>query len=116
MPDAPHPMRPDPRLAALHRLARQAAAQLDMDLAIRFWDGSVAMLGPRWSGDVAVAITTPSALSRLLRRPRLTTVVELVAEGGILIEGGTLLDLAARRAAGKGMRGLARRLAKGARA
>jgi cyclopropane-fatty-acyl-phospholipid synthase len=102
----------DRRLAPLRRLAGQAAAHLGMDLAVRFWDGSVVPLGPCWSGDVSVAVTTPVAVSRLLRRPRLTTLVELVAEGAILIEGGTLLDLAARRAAGRGTRGLLRRLGK----
>ncbi|MBX9700043.1 MAG: hypothetical protein K2X74_11445, partial [Acetobacteraceae bacterium] len=82
----------DPRLAAIHRLVAQAAAGLGMDLAIRFWDGSVAPLGPRWSGDLAIVVGAPAALARLIRGPRLTTVVELVAEGLLAIEGGTLLD------------------------
>mgnify|MGYP002780852623 FL=1 len=108
-------MIPDRRLAALHRLAGQAAAHLGMDLAIRFWDGSTVPLGSHWSGDLAVAVNAPAALTRLLRRPRLTTVVELVAEGALAIEGGTLLDLAARRAgAPGGTRGLWRALDKAA--
>jgi cyclopropane-fatty-acyl-phospholipid synthase len=111
MPNEPAP---DRRLDALQRLVAQAAAHLDMDVALRLWDGRVIPLGPRWSGDLAVAVTTPAAITRLIRRPRLITLVELVAEGAILIEGGTLLDLAARRAAGQGTRGLLRRLPKAA--
>jgi len=107
------PARPDPRLAALERLAASLAPHLGMDCALRLWDGRAVPLGPRWSGDLAVALRGPEALTRLIRRPRLTTVIELVAEGLLDVEGGTLLDLAARRAAGGGTRGLWRRLDKG---
>lgn len=107
------PSRPDPRLAALERLAASLAPHLGMDCALRFWDGRAVPLGPRWSGDLAIALRGPEALTRLIRRPRLTTVIELVAEGLLDVEGGTLLDLAARRAAGGGTRGLWRKLDKG---
>ncbi len=118
MPDDTSLPPPDRRLTALHRLAESLAGPLGMDLAIRFWDGRAVPLGPRWSGDLAIALRGPEALTRLIRRPRLATVVELVAEGLLELEGGTLLDLAARRAAapgGKhgGTRGLWRRLDKG---
>ncbi len=106
------PSRPDSRLAALQRLAESLAPHLGMDLAIRFWDGRAVPLGPHWSGDVAIALGAPEALTRLIRRPRLTTVVELVAEGLLDIEGGTLLDLAARRETGQGTRELWRKLDK----
>jgi cyclopropane-fatty-acyl-phospholipid synthase len=67
-------------------------------------------LGPQPSADLAVAIHSPAAIIRLLRRPRLATVIELLAAGDLDIEGGTLLDLAARR--GATSRGLARRIDK----
>ncbi|MDB5414061.1 MAG: SAM-dependent methyltransferase [Rubritepida sp.] len=101
----------EPRLTALRSLISSVGAKLDMDLAIRLWDGQAIPLGPDWSGDLALAVRDPSAITRLLRRPRLTTVVELIAEGRIDIEGGTLLDLAARRGA-KGTRGIARQINK----
>jgi cyclopropane-fatty-acyl-phospholipid synthase len=101
----------DRRLAALRRLAEHVADQVRADVSLRLWDGSLVPLGPEARGDLAVAIRSPAAVTRLLRRPRLTTLIELVASGEIDIEGGTLLDLAARRG-GATTRGLFRRLDK----
>jgi cyclopropane-fatty-acyl-phospholipid synthase len=118
MPNAVSPIAPSPaadrRLAALRRLAESLAPHLGMDVALRFWDGSTVPLGPRWSGDLAVALRDPSALTRLIRRPRLGTLAELAASGALDIEGGTLLDLAARRGDRRGTRGLWRKLDKAA--
>ncbi|MBR0656430.1 SAM-dependent methyltransferase [Plastoroseomonas arctica] len=103
---------PDLRLARLAALIAELAPHLAMDVAVKLWDGVPIPLGPRWSGDLAVAVHAPEAITRLLRRPRLTTLIELFAEGLIAIEGGTLLDLAARRGEGRGTRGLLRRVGK----
>ncbi len=56
-------------------------------------------------------INTPVALTQLLRRPRLPTMVELIADGALDLEGGTLLDLSARLGGGS-TRGLAKRIDK----
>ena len=101
----------DPRLARLKRLIEGLAPSLDLDIAIRLWDGEVVPLGRSWSGDVALALRDPVAITRLLRRPRLTTLVELFAEGKLDIEGGTLLDLAARQGGGSS-RGLLKKVSK----
>ena len=45
----------------------------------------------------ALKIMGPGAITRLIRRPGLGRIIDLMAEGAIRIEGGTLLDLAARR-------------------
>jgi cyclopropane-fatty-acyl-phospholipid synthase len=58
-----------------------------------------------------VAIRSPGVLTRLVRRPRLATLIEGFASGDIGIEGGTLLDLAARAEGGR--RGLLKRIDKG---
>lgn len=108
----------DPRLAAARRLALHLAERLDADLVLRLWDGSRIALGAGAPGaqmeaapDAPVlALNDPAAITRLLRRPRLTTLVELLAEGALDIEGGTLLDVAARR--GAGTRGVLKRLDK----
>ena len=97
----------DPRLARLRSFIAEFGSKLELDLAIRLWDGEPIPLGPRWSGDLAIAVRAPDAVTRLLRRPRLPTLIDLLAEGLIEIEGGTLLDLAARRGE-RGTRGLAR--------
>ncbi|WP_424813535.1 class I SAM-dependent methyltransferase [Roseococcus sp. YIM B11640] len=100
-------MQTDSRLARLRDLIAGVAPKLDLDLALRLWDGQAIPLGPRWSGDLAIAVHDPQVVTRLLRRPRLPTLIDLLAEGLVEIEGGTLLDLAARRGE-KGTRGLAR--------
>ena len=100
----------DSLLSCAHRLGSHLAAQLQVDVVLRFWDGSVVPLGPGARGDLALAIRSPVAITRLVRAPRLSTLVDLLAQGDIEIEGGTLLDLAARR--GAASRGVFRRLSK----
>ncbi|MBW6399016.1 cyclopropane-fatty-acyl-phospholipid synthase family protein [Roseomonas sp. HJA6] len=104
--------RDDRRIAALRRFAEHVAGVAPIDLSVGLWDGTVLPLSPKADGRLVLAIRTPAALTRLVRRPRLPTVVELIAEGAVDLEGGTLLDLAA--AAGSGStRGIAKRLNKG---
>lgn len=104
-------MTDDRRLDGLRRFLQGLAPVLELDLAVRLWDGSTVPLGPRWSGGVALAVRDPAAITRLLRRPRLRTLVDLLGDGRLDIEGGTLLDLAARRGT-KGTRGLWKRVGK----
>jgi cyclopropane-fatty-acyl-phospholipid synthase len=108
-PNADPPV-PDRRLAAMRRLAMHLAQTIEAGFALRLWNGETVLLGPDARSDLAVAIRSPSAITRLLRRPRLTTLIELLAEGELDIEGGTLLDLAAHR--GGARRGVARQLRK----
>jgi cyclopropane-fatty-acyl-phospholipid synthase len=104
-------MAEDRRLAALRRFAAHVAEVAPMDLSVRLWDGGLVALAPAARSDLVLAIATPAALTRLVRRPRLTTVVELIAEGAVDLEGGTLLDLSARLGGGS-TRGIAKRLSK----
>jgi len=87
----------DKRLVAARRLLKHAAQELQADLSVRLWNGEIVPLGPQARQDVLLTIESPDAISRLVRRPRLTTLVELLATGELGIEGGTLLDVAARR-------------------
>jgi cyclopropane-fatty-acyl-phospholipid synthase len=103
-------MAADKAAERVRRLAAHVAEHLKADLTLRLWDGSEVPLGPAPRGDVAVAIRDPAALTRLVRRPRLTTLIEAMAAGDVAIEGGTLLDLAER--AEHGRRGLLKRLDK----
>jgi cyclopropane-fatty-acyl-phospholipid synthase len=99
------------RLDGLRRLAAHVSEVAPFDLCLRLWDGAVLPLSPNAGDDLVLAINTPAALTRLVRRPRLPTIVELIAEGAVDLEGGTLLDLAAR--AGQGStRGMAKRIGK----
>lgn len=94
----------------IRRLAEHLAGHLKADLTLRLWDGSEVPLGPNATGDVAIAVRTPAALTRLVRKPRLPTLIEAMAAGDIAIEGGTFLDLAARAEGGR--RGLFKKLDK----
>jgi cyclopropane-fatty-acyl-phospholipid synthase len=98
-------------LAAAREIAAMAAEASPSALSLRLWNGEAIPLGPEADGRVAIAVNTPVALTRLLRRPRLDTVIELVAEGAIDIAGGTLLDLADRRGSARS-KGLWKRLPK----
>jgi cyclopropane-fatty-acyl-phospholipid synthase len=84
-------------LAAAREIARLAAEMAPSALSLRLWNGETLPLGPAADGTVAIAVNTPIALTRLLRRPTIRTVVELIAAGDLDIIGGTLLDLAERR-------------------
>jgi cyclopropane-fatty-acyl-phospholipid synthase len=100
----------DRKLAAARRLAGVLAPALQAGFSLRLWNGETVPLGPAASPDLAIAIRSPAVLTRLLRRPRLTTVIDQFAAGGLVIEGGTLLDIDAAR--GAGARGVGRRLNK----
>ncbi|CAH1679390.1 Cyclopropane-fatty-acyl-phospholipid synthase [Hyphomicrobiales bacterium] len=100
----------DKRLAAVKRVLRQASEHINADFGIRLWDGEVIPLGPDARTDLLVALNSPVVLSRLIRQPRLTTLVDLAASGDVDILGGTLLDLAARR--GGGTRGIWKKISK----
>ena len=97
-------------LKSARRIATHLADKLQADLTLVLWDGSRIPLGPHITDDLALAIRSPTALTRLLRRPRMATLVDLLAHGDIDIEGGTLLDLAARR--GTASRGAFKKLSK----
>ena len=100
----------DARLTSLRTLATHIASHLQADLTLRLWDGSETPLGLKARNDLAVAIRSPAVLTRLVRRPKLATLIEGFATGDLGIEGGTLLDLAARAEGGR--RGLLRKLDK----
>ena len=100
----------DWRTAALRRLAEHVAPLLCADFVLRLWDGSETKMGPAARNDLAIAIRSPAMLTRLVRRPRLASLIEGFAAGDLAIEGGTLLDLAARAEGGR--RGLLKKIDK----
>jgi cyclopropane-fatty-acyl-phospholipid synthase len=102
----------DKRVHGLRQLAAHLAELLHADLSLKLWTGEQFPLGPRSGGDLCIAIRTPAALTRLVRRPKFVTLIELLASGDLELEGGTLLDFAARRGS-MNTKGLWRRLDKG---
>ena len=86
----------DRRLKAARRLAEEFANHLDIDVAVRLWDGSVIPLGKNGSGDLAMAFNSPGVLTSLVRWPSLDRLIRHYAHGRIEIEGGTLVELGER--------------------
>lgn len=101
----------DRQLAGAKRFLVHLGGILQAELAVRLWNGERVPLGPAAADAPTIAIRTPRAITRLIRRPRLTTLIELVAAGDIDIENATLLDIAARRGTMR-TKGLFRRIDK----
>ncbi|MBM3607986.1 MAG: SAM-dependent methyltransferase, partial [Alphaproteobacteria bacterium] len=89
--------RSEKQIEAARRLAAHAASLLQARLWLRLWNGERIALGPAQESDPGFVVRSPGAVARLLRRPKFDTLVQLLAEGEIEIENGTLLDIAARR-------------------
>jgi cyclopropane-fatty-acyl-phospholipid synthase len=85
------------QLVSAKRLLAHRAELLQADLSVRLWNGDLVPLGPNAAASPAIAIRSPRAITRLVRRPALSTLIELLAAGEMDLEGGTLLDIAARR-------------------
>ncbi|MGD9536772.1 MAG: class I SAM-dependent methyltransferase [Alphaproteobacteria bacterium] len=85
------------QIAGARRLVAHVAERLPTDLSVRLWTGELMPLRVGATSGLAIAVRSPRAVTRLVRRPALSTLIELIAAGEIDIEGGTLLDLAAKR-------------------
>jgi cyclopropane-fatty-acyl-phospholipid synthase len=97
---------------AARRLVSHIGSEVGADFSVELWTGEVLPLGPTADTGLRLRIAGPDTITRLLRRPRFSRLAELLADGGITIEGGTLLDLAARRGSAR-TKGLWKRLKKG---
>lgn len=84
------------RLHHARAIVAHLAQHLDADCAVELWNGEVLPLGRDAREDIRIRIASPAAIGRLLRVPRLTTLVELHIAGEITIEGGSPLDALAR--------------------
>ena len=86
----------DGRAAALRTLLGRFAMAVDANAVAVLWDGTTVPLGTTNTGDapLEIAIRSPAAVTRLVRRPSLATLFELVATGQIEVEGMSPLDAA----------------------
>ena len=94
-------------LRTLEALVRDTVAAFDPGFAVRLWTGE--RLGP--ARGPMVTLNDPVALSRLVFRPRVETLVELWMEKAVDIEGGSILDIAEHRSSVRTREGM-RRLSK----
>lgn len=79
------------------RVVRSIAETVKPGFAVELWNGE--RIGP--STGPALRINDSAALGRLVRWPRLTTLVELWASKALDVEGGSLFDIVALRPEGK---------------
>jgi cyclopropane-fatty-acyl-phospholipid synthase len=99
-------MKPDTNarlLASARTLARAVGQSLDIDASVRLWDGSLVPLGENVTGPLTLTIAGPGSIAALARWPSLDRLIRLYAQGGIGLEGGTLIELG-QKIAGEGSR------------
>ncbi|HIF93010.1 MAG: hypothetical protein ABGX04_16420 [Myxococcales bacterium] len=82
------------------------AETLDLDLAIRFWDGSKVPLEQNVRSSFEVVIDNPGVLSSLIRRPTPDNLKRQYAEGALRLNGGDSLDLIHTAESNQGIRRL----------
>lgn len=86
-------MSEDKLLSSAEELVTLLRQSLDIDAAIRLWDGTTLPLGCDVESPIRIAISSPGVVSSLLRRPTLDRLIRHYAHGQIDLEGGTLLDI-----------------------
>lgn len=80
------------RLREIRALVSEISPVLQADLSLELWTGEVLPLGPGARDDVRIVVRSPSAVQRLLRKPRLMTIFELYAEEEVDITGASPLE------------------------
>ncbi|PCH81871.1 MAG: SAM-dependent methyltransferase [Hyphomicrobiales bacterium] len=88
-------------LGAATRVLSHLHEALDLDFGFQLWDGSTIPASTGDNTDLRLALVDEHALTRLMRRPKLQTIIDLYLSGGLEILGGSLFDLAACRPQGK---------------
>lgn len=87
----------DKLLRAAKTLIEELSRHLDIDASVRLWDGSNTPLrAGNTNGhapSLAIKITSPGVISSLIRWPTLDRLIRHYAQGGIDLEGGTLIHL-----------------------
>jgi cyclopropane-fatty-acyl-phospholipid synthase len=91
-------MSTDRRLDAATALLTALHARLGLGFGFELWDGRRIPADTPADG-LRIVIAHEAALSRLIWRPKASTLIDLYAEGHIDLRGGTLFDLAEKRPA-----------------
>jgi cyclopropane-fatty-acyl-phospholipid synthase len=84
------------RLAGARAIVAEIARHLEADASVELWNGEVLPLGRNARDDIRIRIASPAAVGRLLRSPRLTTLVEVYLSGDLDITGGSPLEALGR--------------------
>ena len=84
------------RLDALKTLLAHVGDRLQIDLGFALWDGS-SIPHDLPAGALALAIADEGVVAALIRRPKLETLLNLLAAGRLELRNGTMFDLVAQR-------------------
>ena len=84
------------QLAAARAIVAEIARHLRADCSVELWNGEVLPLGEGARDDIRLVIASPAAIGRLIRSPRLTTLVEVYLAGDLDIVGGSPLEALGR--------------------
>jgi len=84
------------RLEGARAIIAEIARHLQADASVELWNGEVLPLGPDARDDIRIRIASPAAIGRLVRSPRLTTLVEVYLSGDLDITGGSPLEALGR--------------------
>jgi cyclopropane-fatty-acyl-phospholipid synthase len=80
------------QLAAARAIVAEVARHLQADCSVELWTGEVLPLGENARDDIRIRVASPAAIGRLIRSPRLTTLVEVYLAGDLDITGGSQLE------------------------
>lgn len=80
------------QLTAIRSIVAEVARHLQADLVVELWNGEVLPLGPNARDDIRIRINSAGAIGRLIRSPRLVTLVEVYLSGELDIVGASPLD------------------------
>ncbi len=94
----PNTKRQEHQLQVTRTLFSEVGEQLNVDLCVKLWDGSIVPLGEDQTSDLMIIVKHPGVITSLLRRPGLDGIIRHYIKGMIDIEGGTLLDVGVRLA------------------
>jgi len=84
------------RLDGARAIVAEIARHLQADASVELWNGEVLPLGEGARDDIRIRIGSPAAIGRLIRSPRLTTLVEVYLSGDLDITGGSPLEALGR--------------------
>ncbi len=80
------------QLADARAIISHIATHLRADCSVELWNDEVVPLGPAARDDIRIRIASPAAIGRLVRSPRLTTLVEVYLAGDLDITGASPLE------------------------
>ncbi|WP_198912340.1 SAM-dependent methyltransferase [Parvularcula mediterranea] len=99
------------QLKSIRIMLAEVARHLEADFVVVLWNGEEVPLKEDAQGDLRMHIRSPNVVRRLLLKPEILTLLQLVASKDLMLEGGSPYDFVKRWDHGKGIH-LVRRIDK----